>query len=505
MAQISRTLRYSAIAITAGLLLWVAFFWLPAACASPQTPAVPLGLATTTATPGDLSTTAIADQLSATFQAVSVALQPSVVSIKTVRSLEGSRQQRFGRSPFPDGLGEDFFDRFFPPQQPSQGFLQQGLGTGVIVSPDGHIVTNAHVIADADEVTVQLADDRELKAEVIGSDSKSDLAVIKIEAEDLHPAHLGDSDRLQVGQWVVAIGSPFGLRASMTAGIVSATGRSRVGLADYEDFIQTDAAINPGNSGGPLANLRGEVVGINTAILSRSGGNMGIGMAIPSNMVRSIMASLIEDGHVERGYLGVTIQDLSDELASSFNYDSNDGALVGDVNEDSPAQDAGLQQGDIIVQLDNKPVKNVDDLRLDIAASSPGTRVRLKVFRDGKTKTITVKLGSLPNSDEEVAGDSETGGQRLGLSVRTLDEETAQRLGYDVNPGGIVITAIEPLGAAARAGLQPREVILRVQGVDIGDAATFRREIRKHDLKKGIRLTVLRGDAERFVILKELG
>jgi len=453
----------------------------------------------------------VAEQLSKAFHDVARTVQPSVVSISTMRKVEGVRGRGpfivpFGRSPLRDFFGDDFFDRFFPQPAPEEGFVQQGLGTGVIVSEEGYVLTNFHVIDGADEVTVQLDDERELDAEVVGGDAKTDLAVIKVDAGEieggLKPARLGDSDQLEVGQWVVAIGNPFGLRASITAGIVSAKGRSRVGLADYEDFIQTDAAINPGNSGGPLVNLRGEVVGINTAILSRSGGYMGIGLAIPINMARTIMDSLIEHGRVDRGWLGVSIQDLTEDLAASFGYDSTDGVLIGDVTDGSPAEKAGLKQGDIIVRFNGEPVKGVDELRIEVAATAPGTRVELQVFRDGKLQDVDVELGRLEDEEEVAAPEREIAGERLGMSVRTLTDDVAQRLGYEINPGGVVITAVEPFGPAARAGLRPRDVILRVQGVEIDSADDFRREIRRHDLDRGVRLTVLSGDVERFVILK---
>ena len=294
---------------------------------------------------------AMAKDLSQAFQHVADALKPSVVSISSAKKVRTMSMR--SRNPFSDlppelrhFFGNGMFDQLerFEQIQPREGLVQNGLGTGVVISSDGYIVTNNHVIADADEVTVTLSNDKSYDAEVIGTDKKSDLAVLKIDATDLVPAQLGNSERLRVGEWVLAIGSPFGLTQTVTAGIVSATGRQNVGVADYEDFIQTDAAINPGNSGGPLVNLRGEVVGINTAIASRSGGYMGVGFSIPSDMVKQVTDSIIDSGEVERGWLGAAIQDVSEDLAASFGYDESDGVLVGDVMPDMSSRTSWIER-----------------------------------------------------------------------------------------------------------------------------------------------------------------
>lgn len=444
-----------------------------------------------------------ADQLSAAFQSVAETVRPSVVSISSSRMIEGRSQRMpnpFFGSPFEDFFGNDFFDRFFPQPPAGRGFVQQGLGTGVIVSADGHILTNAHVVRDADEVRVRLHDDTEIDAEIVGLDTKTDLAVLKIDDDGLAPARLGDSDALSVGEWVVAIGNPFGLSSTITAGIVSAKGRSRVGLADYEDFIQTDAAINPGNSGGPLVNLRGEVVGINTAIATRSGGYMGIGFAIPINMARSIMTSLIEDGRVTRGWLGVVIQDLNEGLAESFGYDSSDGALVSEVTDDGPAAKAGLEPGDIIVSIGGDPVKDIDDLKLRVAQTRPGTEVEIEVYRDGRHKTLTVELGEL-ESDDLTVGRENGGGKKLGMMLRTLTPDIARQIGEDPDLRGVLVAEVEPLSPAARAGIRVRDVITEVQGEPVSDVNDFKRLLRSHDLDRGVRLTVRSGGAQRFVFL----
>ncbi len=447
----------------------------------------------------------IADQLSGAFERVAETIRPAVASVRSLRKVEGMAHgipAPLLNSPFRDFFGDDLFRRFSPPGRPEGGLVQQGLGTGFVVSEDGYLLTNHHVVADADEVTVQLGDE-EYDAQIVGSDPQTDLAVLKIDADNLVPVRLGDSDALHVGQWVVAVGNPFGLESSITSGIVSAKGRSRVGLAEYEDFIQTDAAINPGNSGGPLVNLRGEVVGINTAIFSKSGGYMGIGFAIPVNMARTVTDSLIAEGRVVRGWLGVSIQDLSDDLAGSFGYPSTDGALVGDVVDDGPAEEAGLRTGDIISRFNGKPVEGVDQLRLAVASTRPETQVSVEIFRNGKSKQLRVELGELEAEDAAVrATGGEEPAERLGMSYRGLTDDLARQLGDEINPGGVVVTAVEPFGPAARAGLRVRDVIIEVKGEEIGDIQNFRRLLRAHDLRDGVRLTVLTGGTQRFVFLK---
>ncbi|NIP86722.1 MAG: trypsin-like serine protease, partial [Planctomycetales bacterium] len=304
----------------------------------------------------------VANDLSTAFRYTAKALRPSVVSISSVKKVEPQAAQRRAAPPnvpeeFRGFFDDDLFERFFE-QIPRRGFVQRGLGSGVIISEDGYILTNNHVVRDADEVTVTLSENQDFAARTIGTDAETDLAVLKINASGLVAARLGDSDAIEVGDWVLAIGSPMGLDQTVTAGIISAKGRSNVGITQFENFIQTDAAINPGNSGGPLVNLRGEVVGINTAIASRTGGNLGIGFAIPSNMALQIKDAILRDGKVERGWLGAAIQDLTPELADSFGFGSLDGVLVGDVVANGPAAKAGLASGDIVVTLNNQPMKS---------------------------------------------------------------------------------------------------------------------------------------------------
>ncbi len=445
-----------------------------------------------------------AGDLATAFSDVAEAIRPSVVSISSIKKINAS--QRFQRmpdelfnSPFRDFFGDDFFDRFFRFRTPQRGYVQKGLGTGVIVSDDGYILTNNHVVNDADEVAVKLSDDREFTARLVGTDPKSDLAVIKIDARDLHAAKLGDSDSLKIGEWVVAAGNPFGLAHTITTGIVSAKGRANVGVADYEDFIQTDAAINPGNSGGPLVNLRGEVVGINTAIFSRSGGYMGIGFAIPINMAKSIMNSLIKTGQVVRGWLGVAIQDLDRGLAESFGYDTTQGVLIGDVTKGGPAEKAGLKQGDIILRFNGKNVPDSHNLRSAVAATEPGSKVPVEVFRSGKRWTVTVEIGELETAMASAKGTESS--VDLGMTVKNLTPEAASELGYE-RTDGVLVTEVDPLGAAAKAGISVNDLIISVQGKPVTNVTEFRREMAGHDLKKGIRLVVQSGSIQRFVFLR---
>jgi len=335
--------------------------------------------------------------LSTAFRDVATAAKPSVVSIRATQVVRAGRSAPFGDVPMFDSRLRDFFgDRFPVPSFPDE-LRRTGQGSGVIISDDGYILTNNHVVADAKEIVVRLSDDREKRASIVGADPKTDLAVVKIEASGLHPAKFGDSDALEVGEWVLAIGSPFGLRQTLTAGIVSAKGRANMGIVDYENFIQTDAAINPGNSGGPLLNLRGEVVGINTAIFSRSGGYMGIGFSIPVNMAERIQQRLIEDGKVTRGYLGVMIRELDEERVAKLGLEENTGGVLVDrVVDAGPAAKAGLLPEDVILGLDGTPVSDVRRLRERVAAVAPGKVVELEILRAGKRRQVKVDISELP-------------------------------------------------------------------------------------------------------------
>ena len=402
------------------------------------------------------------------------------------------------------------FDQFerFEQIQPREGLVQSGLGTGVVISEDGYIVTNNHVIAGADEVTVTLSSDKRYDAEIVGTDKKSDLAVLKIDATGLLPAQLGESDRLRVGEWVLAIGSPFGLAQTVTAGIVSATGRQNVGVADYEDFIQTDAAINPGNSGGPLVNLQGEVVGINTAIASRSGGYMGIGFSIPSDMVKKVASSIIDTGRVERGWLGAAIQDVTEELADSFNFNKSEGVLIGDVMPASPADEAGLKGGDIIYMFNGKTMESASELRHAVAGTAPGKTATMRVFRDGAWIDLDGVVGKLDDSKLAHNGSMTHGGSmtrgltELGISIRALTPDLAQQLNLDSDAQGIVVTDVEQGGFAANAGIRPGDLIVSANGQALTNVTQLQEIVDDISSDRGLRLLIQRDGYRRFVILR---
>lgn len=446
---------------------------------------------------------AVAKAVSSAFKGVVKKITPALVHISPVKKVE------VGQNPF-DSLPENhpfrhfFGDNFIPKQAPNQrgrSFKeQQGLGTGFIIDTDGHILTNNHVIAGADEVKVTLADKRKFDAEVVGLDPRSDLAVIRIKASELKPLELGDSDKLDMGEWVIAAGNPFGFDNSYTAGIVSGKGRSLMRGTQYEDFIQTDAAINPGNSGGPLVNLDGKVVGINTAIFTRSGGYMGLGFAIPVNMAKSVVKSLIEDGKVTRGWLGVAIQNLTEDLADSFNFDEVKGALVGDVTADSPAGKGGMKSGDIITKYGNKDVNNVEKLRNLVAMTKPGKRVKIKIYRNGEFKTLKIKIGELKQEVSRVI-ESEEYAEDIGLKVEDINKEIMRD--FDLNTEtGVAVTNVDQYGLAAQVGIRPGDVILKAAGKKLNSAKQFYKLIKKADLKKGIRLVIESNGMKRFVFLK---
>ncbi|MEQ8790303.1 MAG: DegQ family serine endoprotease [Pirellulaceae bacterium] len=455
-----------------------------------------------------------AAELSQAFRAVAKSMRPSVVSIDSIQhakpvDLRGGRPQMDLPPEFERFFGDDMFEKFKEFEVPDhQGREQRGLGTGVIVSTDGYIVTNNHVVRNADELTVNLADGRKLKAKVVGTDSHTDLAVLKVESSNLVAARLGDSDAMEVGDWVMALGTPFGLDQTVTAGIISAKGRSSVGITDYEDFLQTDAAINPGNSGGPLVNMNGEVVGINTAIASRTGAYNGIGFAIPSKMVQQVMHSIMEDGHVERGWLGAAIQNLDEDLAKSFGFDSTDGVLIGDVVGGSPAEQAGLQPGDIVLTFDGRAVSDANELRHAVAATKPETKASVVVFRDGERKTLTVTVGLLKDDAVASLRPSSRGGDsqavtELGVSVQTLTGETAAQLGYDESQTGVVVTEVESGSLAARAGLRENDVIVAIGGAAVANTADFNKAVKESDTAQGLRLRVKRDGVSLFLFLRE--
>ncbi len=456
---------------------------------------------------------AAADAVSHSFKDVAKALVPSVVSIRSVTRMEAPRRgerPRRGQPQIPeefrDFFGDDFFDRFGPdamPGVPDGPRERQGMGSGVVVSDDGFVVTNNHVIQGATELKVSLFDGRTFDAEVVGTDAKTDLAVLKIDAGNLVPADFGDSDAMEVGDWVLAVGSPFELNHTVTAGIVSAKGRSQLRITDYDDFIQTDAAINPGNSGGPLVNLRGEVIGICTAIVSRTGGYQGIGFAIPSNMVSMVRDAIIRQGRVQRGQLGALIQDMTEELAESFGFDSTDGVLIGDVLPGSPAEKAGIQSGDIVVEYQGRAVKSANELRNSVAATSPGTNATLILFRDGERQTIRVEIGELP--DEPMVAERPAPGRGddvMGLVVQPLTGELARELNVPDGVSGVVIMDVQRNSLGARLGLTRGDVIIQVGDRMISSVNDFREALTDEAVAQGVRVQVLRDGTRRFLFLR---
>ncbi len=457
------------------------------------------------ASPEAQSALNVAESLSTAFENVAEAIGPGVVSIRTTQKVK-ARQMRAPQIP-------DEFRRFFGDQLPFNGpnstpepRFRQGSGSGFVFSDNGLIVTNNHVVEDASEITVQFTDGRTYQAELIGADPQTDIAVLRVDATDLTVLHLGDSDDLRVGEFVVAAGSPFGLTSTITTGIVSATGRSAVGLNDYENFIQTDAAINPGNSGGPLTNLRGEVIGVNSAILTRSGGSNGIGFAIPINMVKSVTNALVADGYVTRGYLGVVIQDLTPDMAQSFGYRGTAGALVADVQEGMPAAEAGLQSGDIISELNGRRISNASDLRLRVADIQPGEPATIKAMRNGKWTTINATIGAAPGKATEAARPaSDALAKSFGAELSTLTPEAAEQLELPTTASGVLVKSVEPMGAAARAGLRPGDVIIAANTTTIASLPELQKALKSEDLKSGVRLTVRSSAGTRFVFLRERG
>ncbi len=430
-------------------------------------------------------------------------VKEGVVFVKVEKTVKVSGQLQYGDPSqlFNDDLFERFFGHMNPGRQPQQQYRQEGQGSGFIISSDGYILTNNHVVGDADEITVKLNDGRELKAKVVGTDPHTDVAVIKVDADNLHALPVGDSDSLEVGEWVMAVGNPFGLTQTVTVGVVSAKGRSGMGIVDYEDFIQTDAAINPGNSGGPLLSLDGKVVGMNTAIFSKSGGYMGIGFAIPVNMVLKVYHQLRDNGSISRGYLGVVIQDLNSDLAKSFRLDENEGVLVSQVAKDSAAEKAGLEVGDVIVHLDGTQVKNVGSFRNRIALSSPGTKHKLGVIRNGKEIDISVKLGKLDKNTLASGTPAETKSM-LGLTVQNLTADLAERYGYE-SESGVIISEVEQGSAAARAGLAPGVLITEVDKKPVKNVREFHNAVSK-GLKdnKTVLLLVRQEGYSRFVVIR---
>ncbi len=446
-------------------------------------------------------------QMGKAFASIAEKASPAVVGVKSERTVTREyRQSPFG-DPFYDPFSDDFFDFFFrrSPRQRQQPRRYQeprtAQGSGFIISSDGYILTNNHVVEGADKVVIELTDGREFTAEVTGADPDSDVAVVKIDAKDLPYLELANSDTLEVGEWVLAIGNPLGLSHTVTAGIVSAKGRSRLGLASLEDFIQTDAAINFGNSGGPLINLDGKVVGINSAIAG-STGNIGIGFAVPINMARYAYQQIRESGTVERGLLGVrNIEDLTPENASFFGLDEDTkGVLIPNVIEDSAADKAGLTHNDVILEVDGQPVKSALDLQTKIAMLKPGTKIELTIWRDGKRKKINVELGKRSSMDQ-LTGDLQPETiEELGFTVETLTDELKERYGYEGQ--GVVVKDIDPSSQAARSGISAGTLIKEVNRQPVRNPREFYQAIERAKKQKRVLLLVNIEGTNYFVILR---
>ena len=447
-------------------------------------------------------------QMGRTFAEIAEKASPAVVGIKAEKTIEqyysprGDDQSHRFFDPFED----DIFDYFFrrqrqqrPRRRPQSKPRQLAQGSGFIISPDGYILTNNHLVGEADKVIVHLADERELEAKIIGSDADSEVAVIKIDADNLAFLELANSDVTEVGEWVLAIGNPFGLSHTVTAGIVSAKGRS-IGLTEYENFIQTDAAINFGNSGGPLLNLDGKVVGINTAIVGASG-NIGIGFAIPSNMAKGVYEQLVESGTVVRGILGVIIKEMDGELAKSLGLDEETkGVAITKVTEDSAAEKAGMKRYDVVVEFEGEKVEKANEFRNRIAMQKPGTRVKLVVMRDGKPKTLFVKLGEKASSKRAGLESSERM-EQLGFAVENLSDELAKRFGYE-GLSGVLVIRVEPGSQAARRGITAGTLILEVNRRPVANTKEFDKAIKQSRKEGTALLLVTDGRYEAFVVLK---
>ena len=405
---------------------------------------------------------------------------PSVVNISTSKVVHNRMSsEEMPMDPFfRQFFGDDGNGRFNVPKDSREN----ALGSGVIVSPEGYILTNNHVVDGATDIRVTLSDKREFQGHVVGTDPKTDIAVLRIDARNLAPITIGDSSKVQVGDVALAIGDPFGVGQTVTKGIISAIGRGNLGIEDYEDFLQTDAPINPGNSGGALINDRGELVGINTAILSHgSGGSQGIGFAIPSDLARQVMNEILKNGHVTRAYLGIYPQDVTPAMAKAFGEKQAKGIVVGDVTPGSPAHTAGIQRGDIILDVNGKPVTDSNQLRMSISMMQPGTDVTLKFLRNGDMRDATVKLAEMPTQTAQAnSSDGQGGGKALnGVEVSNLNADIAHQLGISASTKGVVVTDIDPASKLANSGLQKGDVIQEVNHQPVNNVSEFESAVRK--------------------------
>ena len=430
------------------------------------------------------------------FSEIVKAVRPSVVNISSIKIVK--------RQP---GAFDEFFDFFYPfPDGRSKKWKEQSLGSGVIVSEDGYIVTNYHVVEQSDDIKVILFDKRSFRAKIIGADPKTDISIIKIDAKGLPVIPWGDTEKIEVGEFVLAIGNPFGLSHTVTMGIISAVGRADVGIADYEDFIQTDAAINPGNSGGPLVNIKGELIGINTAIFSKTGGYQGIGFAVPSNMVRLVMGQLIKGGKVTRGWIGVTIQELTPELAQKFGLKISDGALVSDILKGGPAHKAGIMRGDIILVFDNKKVKDVGTFRNMVAQSLVGSQIKMKLLRRDREVVVTATITELPSevvsSAPSTSPDMEMARNALsGIAVMDLNRAIAKQLGIYKDEKGVVVVKIDPGSSAEDVNIKKGDIIQEIDRQKIEGLNDFNRVVSRIRPDDTVLLFVNRSGKKFYVTL----
>ena len=444
------------------------------------------------------------------FAALAQRVMPAVVNINTTKTIAARTPRRpfpRGQDPFEQFFGEDFWERFGGQRAPMK---QRSLGSGFVIDNAGYIVTNRHVVEGADDIEVQFANGKQYKAKLVGEDAKTDVALLKIKTDDRLPiVPLGDSDRLQIGDWVIAVGNPFGLAHTVTAGIVSARDRV-IGAGPYDDFIQTDASINPGNSGGPLFDQHGKVIGIATAIFSQSGGNIGIGFATPINLARAVVDQLRVGGRVVRGWLGVSIQPLGPELRRALGLGDQEGALIADINRKSPAEAAGLQRGDVVIGLEGKRITEPGTLSREIAMTRPGTKIQLRVLRDGHERNIDVGIVELPETlSQEEPGDlgeapdrGGSGGEsvgNLGLALETLSDAARRQLGYGRDVKGALVTGVASGSPADDAGLRPGDVILQVDRHEVDSAGAAARAIAS--ASPPTLFLVKRGDSTVFLTL----
>ncbi|MBF0457318.1 MAG: DegQ family serine endoprotease [Nitrospirae bacterium] len=439
-------------------------------------------------------------QLSNAMAEVADVVKPAVVNISTQKTVDtkDSQMNRFFEDPM--------FKRFFGDESPfhmPKKYESRALGSGVIIKEDGYIVTNSHVVKDVDEIKVILSDKTEYKGKIIGADPKTDVAVIKIDAHDLPVIKMGDSSKMRVGEIVIAVGNPFGLNQTVTMGIVSAVGRSEVGIADYEDFIQIDAPINPGNSGGALVNASGELAGINTAIFSTSGGYQGIGFAIPSSMVKNVMDKLIKSGKVIRGWLGVNIQPLTPELSKSFGLKEKEGVLIADIVEGGPAEKAGIKRGDLIISFDGKDASNTRQLRNIVANTPPGTTLDLNVVREGKTISFKVTVGELPDAKQapaESPSQSEFTNRLKGVSVQDMTAAIRERFNFPAKVSGVIVTNIADDSAAYNV-LRQGDIIQEVNRKRINNVREYDAIVSTIKADEDILLLIYRGSAFSYVTI----